>query len=149
MNKKFLLCLLSAWAIPAISQAQTSLVDEILKTGIDYVVSEYALDQVSYTRCGLALAKRKAPANFEKVKSEFISVFGPEDQAKLEKEFYSNEMAGLKKDLGEKKIWGGIQKAKTQVKDMDKFCGELVDQLIAWNNQTAQQWNLAKAKIPR
>ena len=128
-------------------QAQELTLDDVIKAGIDYMVTEYALDQVQYTACGLTLAKKIAPANFEKTKREFISVFDEETRKKLDRFFHGEEMKGLKDAVSYQGIMGPIQKAKSQGKNMDVFCDRELDKLISINAQTKRNWLTVKGKL--
>ena len=143
------LAFIASWLVASpFVHAQNLTLDDITKAGIDYMVTEYALDQVQYSACGLTLAKKMSPANFDKTKREFLSVFNDEARKKLDLYFHGTEMRGLKDAVSNQGILEPINKAKAQGKNMDAYCDREVDKLIRLNEQTRRNWFAVKAKIP-
>ena len=130
-------------------QAEEVTLDDVIKAGMDYIVTEYALDQVQYTACGLTLAKKSSPANFDRAKREFLSVFNDEVKQKLDRDFYGAEMTGLKDRVSQQGIMVPIEKAKAQGKNMDAYCDREVTKLLNLNLQTKRNWFAIKAKLPQ
>jgi hypothetical protein len=132
-------------ALPAAAQPVTE--EELWTKGLEYILSEYALDSVSYTSCGMTLAKMREPANFEKVKSEFLAVFPAELRPKAEQVFLSNDMKELKAKIAERGIMKAINNAKNAGQNMNRACENGINNLIGVNDKARAEWNALKARL--
>ena len=136
---------LLAVALPA--QAQQVTEEELWTKGLEYILSEYALDSVAYTSCGLTLAKMREPANFEKVKRDFLAVFPADLRPKAEQVFLSNDMRDLKEKIAERGIMKAINNAKNSGQNMNKVCENGINNLIGINGKARADWNALKARL--
>jgi hypothetical protein len=129
------------------SQAQPVTEEELWAKGLEYILSEYALDSVSYTACGMTLAKMREPANFEKVKSGFLAVFPAELRPKAEQVFLSNDMRELKAKIAERGIMKAINNAKNAGQNMNRVCENGINKLIGTNDKARAEWEALKARL--
>lgn len=136
---------LLAGASPAAAQPVSE--EEFWSKGLEYILSEYALDTVSYTSCALTLAKMREPANFEKIKREFLEVFPVELRPKAEQVFYSNDMRDLKEKIAERGIMKAINNAKAQGQNMNRACENGIRNLININETARKEWDALKARL--
>jgi predicted nucleotide-binding protein (sugar kinase/HSP70/actin superfamily) len=136
---------LLAASVQAVAQPVSE--EEFWTKGLEYILSEYALDAVSYTSCGMTLAKMREPANFAKVKSEFLEVFPAELRPKAEQVFYSNDMRELKEKIAERGVMKAINNAKAQGQNMNRACENGIKNLINLNETARKDWDALKARL--
>jgi hypothetical protein len=136
---------LFAAAGPAAAQPVSE--EEYWSKGLEYILSEYALDTVSYTSCAMTLAKMREPANFEKVKREFLEAFPAELRPKAEQVFYSNDMRDLKEKIAERGIMKAINNAKNAGQNMNRACENGITNLIKLNDAARKEWAALRARI--
>lgn len=129
------------------ASAQQVTEQEFWSTGMEYILSEYALDTVAYTSCAMTLAKMREPANFEKVKREFIEVFPPELRPKAEQVFYGNDMAEVKAKVAERGVMKAIDNAKRSGQNMARACENGIRNLINLNETARKDWNALKVRL--
>lgn len=111
--------------------------EQVVEAGIEYMMSEYALDVVTYTKCGMDLAQKKDPANFELVKTEFLKVFPKDVRKKLDLELMGPDMVELKRQLDERGIMRDIKAAE---KSGNLSCDKGNRKLIQWNMEAKKRW---------
>jgi hypothetical protein len=95
----------------------------------------------------MTLAKMREPANFEKVKSEFLAVFPAELRPKAEQVFLSNDMKELKAKIAERGIMKAINNAKNAGQNMNRACENGINNLIGVNDKARAEWNALKARL--
>lgn len=123
--------------------------DNMVVAGLDYIVSEYALDMQQYTACSMILAKNHSVANFDKVKREFINSFPQAERKDLEEFFYGDDMARLKEKLVDRGIMRDIENAKQRGGNMNAGCNALIAKLINWNDEARANWRKIRARAVR
>ena len=129
-------------AAPAQPEELTA--EKVVEIGIEYMMSEYALDVVTYTKCGLDLAKKKEPANFELVKTEFLKVFPKDVRKKIDLELMGPDMVELKRQLDERGIMKDIKAAE---KAGALNCDKGNRKLIQWNMDAKKRWLEIKSRL--
>ena len=132
---------------PAAASPAGITVEQVTQTGLDYVLSEYVLDILQYTSCGITLAKNSVSSNFDKARRDFVSVFPKSARQQIEMEFFSEDMKRLKEELAERGLMKMIDKAKRKNANMDVYCDNLVEKMVELNVSSRAKWNRLKARL--
>ena len=131
-------------AAPPTPQPEPLTAEKVVEVGIEYMMSEYALDIVTYTKCGMDLAQKKEPANFELAKMEFLKVFPKDVRKKIDQELMGPDMVELKRQLDERGIMKSIKDAE---KSGTLSCDKGNRKLIQGNLDAKKRWLEIKRQL--